>query len=61
MGGEEILGLVNVLGSTLMKESEHYLPMACGYEISVPATKTFMNQAVAFLHLSVYEQDIFPK
>jgi len=48
-----ILGLVNVLGSTLMHESEVYLPLACGYEISVPATKTFMNQAVAFLYLAL--------
>jgi glucosamine--fructose-6-phosphate aminotransferase (isomerizing) len=50
--GMHILSLVNVLGSTLMHESERYLPLACGYEISVPATKTFMNQAVAFLLLA---------
>jgi len=48
-----VLGLVNVLGSTLMNESERYLPLACGYEISVPATKTFMNQALAFLYLAL--------
>ncbi len=51
--GMGVLGLVNVLGSTLMNESERYLPLACGYEISVPATKTFMNQAVAFLYLAL--------
>jgi glucosamine--fructose-6-phosphate aminotransferase (isomerizing) len=51
--GAGILGLVNVIGSTLMNESEHYLPLACGYEISVPATKTFTNQAVAFLVLAL--------
>ncbi len=51
--GMEVLGLVNVLGSTLMNESEHYLPLVCGYEISVPATKTFTNQAVAFLFLAL--------
>jgi len=51
--GAEILGLVNVIGSTLMRESRMHLPMACGYEISVPATKTFVNQAVAFLHLGL--------
>jgi glucosamine--fructose-6-phosphate aminotransferase (isomerizing) len=51
--GMGILGLVNVLGSTLMNESEYYLPLACGYEISVPATKTFTNQAVAFLFLAL--------
>lgn len=48
-----VLGLVNVLGSTLMNESERYLPLVCGYEISVPATKTFMNQALAFLYLAL--------
>lgn len=51
--GMGVLGLVNVLGSTLMNESEHYLPLACGYEISVPATKTFTNQVVAFLFLAL--------
>ncbi len=49
----EILGLANVSGSTLMNESRYYLPLACGYEISVPATKTFMNQAIAFLYLAL--------
>ncbi len=51
--GIGILGLVNVLGSTLMNVSERYLPLACGYEISVPATKTFTNQAAAFLFLAL--------
>ncbi|MBN1262120.1 MAG: glutamine--fructose-6-phosphate transaminase (isomerizing) [Anaerolineae bacterium] len=45
--------LVNVIGSTLMNETDLYLPLACGYEISVPATKTFMNQAIAFLYLAL--------
>jgi len=48
-----VLGLVNVLGSTLMNVSQTYLPLACGYEISVPATKTFMNQAITFLYLAL--------
>ncbi len=48
-----VLGLVNVVGSSLMRESEYYLPLACGYEISVPATKTFTNQVVAFLYLAL--------
>jgi len=51
--GVHILGLVNVLGSSLTRESERYLPLACGYEISVPATKTFTNQVVAFLGLAL--------
>ncbi len=48
-----VLGLVNVLGSTLMNVSQNYLPLACGYEISVPATKTFLNQVLAFLYLAL--------
>ncbi len=51
--GTGILGLVNVIGSTLMRVSEHHLPLACGYEISVPATKTFTNQVIAFLYLAM--------
>jgi len=51
--GMGVLALVNVIGSTLMNVSDHYLPLACGYEISVPATKTFTNQVVAFLHIAL--------
>ncbi len=47
-----VLGILNVLGSTLMHQSDVYLPLACGCEISVPATKTFLNQAVLFLYLA---------
>ncbi|MEJ2210551.1 MAG: SIS domain-containing protein, partial [Anaerolineae bacterium] len=50
--GGGVLGVLNVLGSTLMNTSDVYLPLACGYEISVPATKTFVNQAVLFLYLA---------
>jgi glucosamine--fructose-6-phosphate aminotransferase (isomerizing) len=50
--GMRIFSLVNVVGSTLTKVSECWLPLACGYEISVPATKTFTNQLVAFLYLA---------
>jgi glucosamine--fructose-6-phosphate aminotransferase (isomerizing) len=48
----QVLGILNVLGSTLMHQSDVYLPLACGYEISVPATKTFLNQAILFLYLA---------
>ena len=51
--GMSVLGLVNVVGSSLMRESEYYVPLACGYEISVPATKTFTNQVVGFLYLAL--------
>lgn len=47
-----ILGVLNVLGSALMHASDYYLPLACGYEISVPATKTFLNQVILFLYLA---------
>ena len=45
-------GLANVVGSTLTKATSFCLPLCCGYEISVPATKTFTNQVVAFLYLA---------
>ncbi len=51
--GAGVLGLVNVIGSTLMVTSDLYLPLACGYEISVPATKTFVNQVITFLYLAL--------
>lgn len=49
---ERILGVMNVIGSTLMNSSKVYLPLAAGYEVSVPATKTFINQCVMFLYLA---------
>lgn len=49
---ERILGVMNVIGSTLMNSSKVYLPLAAGYEVSVPATKTFLNQCVMFLYLA---------
>ncbi|MGC8764157.1 MAG: glutamine--fructose-6-phosphate transaminase (isomerizing) [Acidobacteriota bacterium] len=51
--GAQILSFVNVIGSTLMNVSDRYLPLACGYEISVPATKTFVNTLIAFLHVAM--------
>jgi glutamine---fructose-6-phosphate transaminase (isomerizing) len=51
--GIGILGLVNVIGSSLTRISDISLPLVCGYEISVPATKTFTNQVIAFLYLAL--------
>jgi glucosamine--fructose-6-phosphate aminotransferase (isomerizing) len=48
-----ILSMINVLGSTLMLNSDVYLPLACDLEVSVPATKTFMNQVVALYYLAL--------
>jgi len=50
--GMECFGLANVVGSTLTKASSFCLPLCCGYEISVPATKTFTNQVITFLYLA---------
>jgi glucosamine--fructose-6-phosphate aminotransferase (isomerizing) len=58
--GAGTLGLVNVIGSTLTLATERYLPLACGYEISVPATKTFTNQTIAFLYLALQMGNVPP-
>ena len=50
--GMACYGLANVVGSTLTKTASLCLPLCCGYEISVPATKTFTNQVVTFLYLA---------
>ena len=51
-GGMTSFGLANVVGSTLTRAAQLCLPLGCGYEISVPATKTFTNQVLAFLYLA---------
>jgi glucosamine--fructose-6-phosphate aminotransferase (isomerizing) len=65
--GMACFGLANVVGSTLTKAASFCLPLCCGYEISVPATKTFTNQVVTFLYLAyklagrdVHELDVIP-
>src|SRR5512141_249932 len=65
--GMSCFGLANVVGSTLTKATSFSLPLCCGYEISVPATKTFTNQVVTFLYLAyklagkdTHELDIIP-
>ena len=50
--GMACYGLANVVGSTLTKATSFCLPLCCGYEISVPATKTFTNQVITFLYLA---------
>jgi len=48
-GTGHVLAFVNVVGSTLHLRAEHRLPLFCDLEISVPATKTFVNQLALFL------------
>jgi glucosamine--fructose-6-phosphate aminotransferase (isomerizing) len=50
--GMTCFGLANVVGSSLTRAARTCLPLGCGYEISVPATKTFTNQVLAFLYLA---------
>ncbi|MGQ9801563.1 MAG: glutamine--fructose-6-phosphate transaminase (isomerizing) [Candidatus Saccharicenans sp.] len=47
-----LVTMVNVLGSSLQLRVEQYLPLLTGVEISVPATKTFLNQVLTFLVLA---------
>ena len=43
------IALVNNVNSTLAQEkSDLVIPLRCGPEIAVPATKSFMNQMVVF-------------
>jgi len=50
--GMTCFGVANVIGSTLTRKTSAWLPLCCGYEMSVPATKTFTNQVIAFLYLA---------
>ncbi len=47
-----ILSIVNVLGSSLTHLSDMYLPLGCGFEISVPATKTYTSQVILLAYLA---------
>ncbi|MFN3284007.1 MAG: SIS domain-containing protein, partial [Pseudothermotoga sp.] len=51
-GRTTILSIVNVMGSTVMMRSLLNIPLCCEIEISVPATKTFMNQLATFYYLA---------
>jgi glutamine---fructose-6-phosphate transaminase (isomerizing) len=50
--GMACFAMANVIGSTLTRATSAWLPLTCGYEISVPATKTFTNQVITFLFLA---------
>ncbi|MGV9103731.1 MAG: glutamine--fructose-6-phosphate transaminase (isomerizing), partial [Candidatus Thorarchaeota archaeon] len=51
-GRGSTLGILNVIGSSLMFGADDYIPMACGYEVSVPATKTYFSQTIIFAYLA---------
>lgn len=55
-GGLQVtrVGVVNNLNSTLAQEkSDILIPLRCGPEIAVPATKSFMNQLTVFYCLAL--------
>ena len=47
-----LLAIVNVDSSSLMNAADLHLSLACGYEFSVAATKTFLNQCILLLYLA---------
>ncbi|RMH08552.1 MAG: glutamine--fructose-6-phosphate transaminase (isomerizing) [Nitrospirae bacterium] len=52
--GARILSIVNVVGSTLARESDGVLYTRCGPEISVASTKAFTGQVVALYLLALH-------
>jgi len=56
IAGMTCFSMANVIGSTLTKQTSAWLPLTCGYEISVPATKTFTNQVITSLPCQLLER-----
>ncbi len=52
-GFENIFSIVNVIGSTIQLKSRINIPLLTQLEVSVPATKTFLNQMIIFLFLAM--------
>src|SRR3989441_365820 len=52
--GSTVLGLVNVVGSTIAREAEGGIYLHAGPEIGVASTKAFTSQVVALLLLGLY-------
>jgi glucosamine--fructose-6-phosphate aminotransferase (isomerizing) len=53
-GGSRIVGLVNVVGSSIAREADGGVYLHCGPEIGVASTKAFTSQIVALLLLGLY-------
>jgi len=47
--GVRILAVTNVDGSSLVRAADSHLLLQCGYEFSVAATKTFLNECILML------------
>jgi len=52
--GSTVLGLVNVVGSTIAREADGGIYLHAGPEIGVASTKAFTSQLVALLLLGLY-------
>ncbi|MHA1365951.1 MAG: SIS domain-containing protein, partial [Candidatus Heimdallarchaeota archaeon] len=50
--GAKIASLVNVMGSTIMRESDQYLTLNAGPEIAVASTKAFTSQVLILVLLA---------
>lgn len=50
---KKVLSIVNVVNSSIASRSKLFIPTACDIEIAVPATKTFVNQAITLLYLAI--------
>jgi glucosamine--fructose-6-phosphate aminotransferase (isomerizing) len=52
--GSRVVGLVNVVGSTIAREADGGIYLHCGPEIGVASTKAFTSQIVALLMFGLY-------
>lgn len=52
--GAKVIGITNVIGSTIARESDGGLYLHAGPEIGVASTKAFTNQVVSLILLSIY-------
>ncbi len=52
--GSKVVGLVNVVGSSIAREADGGIYLHCGPEIGVASTKAFTSQIVALLLLGLY-------
>ncbi len=50
----QILGIVNVVGSSISRLADAGMFTRCGYEIWVASTKAFMGQALSFLIIALH-------
>jgi glucosamine--fructose-6-phosphate aminotransferase (isomerizing) len=52
--GAKVIGITNVIGSTIAKESDGGIYLHAGPEIGVASTKAFLNQLITLAMLAIY-------